>query len=333
MIDPAFDIDEFRGENLPDAIKQLRQQVFIGEQNVPAELEWDELDPVAIHIGIREKNGNHYIGCARFLEPSPGTVIIGRMAVIPGNRRGGCGRQLLHHAIARGFDHFHCHTINLSAQVTAIPFYQNSGFLCVSEEYIEAGIRHRKMTLPCINNLLGALQDNRLSAHLPTPFHHGADTHAWFFSTPDLSSELLTAFAIQARDSIEIYDPALNPDIFDSELLTEYISKMVRQSRYAQVRILVKDDKSIAQSHHALVELAKRLPSGIRIQTGHPDFPDPGPAFVLVDRNMLMFRKDPGSPEGFANFSRPDTVRQLRDSFDDMWKRSRRSRELNTFGL
>ncbi len=329
----AFEIDTFSNQDIPDSIKRLRQQVFVHEQKVPAELEWDELDSVAIHFGIREKISTHYIGCARLLEQPPGLATIGRMAVTSANRLSGIGQQLLHHAVTYCLKRLKCHTITLDSQLTAIPFYQKSGFLCISDQYMEAGIAHRKMSLLCPNNFIGALQDNQLPRHYPSPFHSDADTHSWFFSTPELSRELLTAFAVQAREAIEIQDPTLEPDIFDCPMFVDYVSRMARKSTRAQVRVLLQDDKNLAHSRHSLVELAKRLPSRISIRISHSSGPDLDSAFVLADRNMLLFRKDPNSPEGFANFSRPDKVKPLRDSFNEAWRRSRRSREFNTFGL
>ena len=52
---------------LPE-LRSVRETVFVQEQNVPLELEWDELDPQCIHVIARDAMGfNRYdLGLRRF---------------------------------------------------------------------------------------------------------------------------------------------------------------------------------------------------------------------------------------------------------------------------
>lgn len=119
---------------------RIREQVFIEEQRVPTELEWDGLDEAATHLLATDVSGP--IGCARILPDGQ----IGRMAVIRAKRRQGIGRALLQQAMAvcqsQGWQ-----TIRLSAQEYAIPFYEQAGFKVCSEIYMDANIPHRDMVL------------------------------------------------------------------------------------------------------------------------------------------------------------------------------------------
>jgi predicted GNAT family N-acyltransferase len=119
---------------------RIRQQVFIEEQRVPIELEWDGLDEAATHLLATDVSGA--IGCARILPSGQ----IGRMAVIREKRRQGIGRALLQQAItvcqSQGWQ-----PIRLSAQEYAIPFYEQAGFRVCSEIYMDANIPHRDMVL------------------------------------------------------------------------------------------------------------------------------------------------------------------------------------------
>lgn len=121
-------------------LSAIRQQVFIIEQQVPEALEWDGLDKDAIHL-LAFSTNNSAIGCARIVA---GTI--GRMAVIAGWRNRGVGRALLQAAIGvcrkRGW-----REISISAQVHAIGFYENAGFVVSSDVYMDAGIIHRDMKL------------------------------------------------------------------------------------------------------------------------------------------------------------------------------------------
>jgi predicted GNAT family N-acyltransferase len=122
-------------------LSAIRTEVFIVEQQVPPDLEWDNLDETAIHLLALDADGRG-IGCARILESN----IIGRMAVCKTWRRHGVGGALLATAIHLCRQRSH-DPIRLSAQTHAIPFYERAGFLICSEEYPDAGIPHRDMQL------------------------------------------------------------------------------------------------------------------------------------------------------------------------------------------
>jgi len=117
----------------------VRHAVFVGEQQVPAELETDDLDPLSHHV-VALDAGGLAIGTGR-LTPQRR---IGRMAVLPGWRGQGVGEALLQALVAeaarRGWDE-----ISLHAQVHARDFYARNGFLPEGAEFEEAGIVHQTM--------------------------------------------------------------------------------------------------------------------------------------------------------------------------------------------
>lgn len=125
----------------PD-IAALRRRVFIEEQHVAEHEEWDEADASAIHItALHESDGNtQLIGCARLLDEGQ----IGRMAVrLPWRGRGVGGALLLYTlGVARrqGMP-----SVFLNAQTHAIGFYQRFGFVTTSDEFLDAGIAHKRM--------------------------------------------------------------------------------------------------------------------------------------------------------------------------------------------
>jgi predicted GNAT family N-acyltransferase len=122
-------------------LRQVREQVFIVEQHVPAWVEWDEHDQSATHLLAYDAT-HQVIGCARLL----GTGRIGRMGVFKAWRGKGVGQALLEKAITifkeKGFTE-----INLSSQTHAVSFYDQAGFKVISEAYIDANIWHVDMQL------------------------------------------------------------------------------------------------------------------------------------------------------------------------------------------
>lgn len=119
-------------------LRQIRENVFINEQSVPPELEWDAEDADAIHFLAYE--GDYPIGTARLLPDGH----IGRVSVLKDWRGLHVGDAILHRAIAEA-ERIGLKRQMLSAQVHATPFYERLGFKVVSGEYLDAGIPHVDM--------------------------------------------------------------------------------------------------------------------------------------------------------------------------------------------
>lgn len=119
--------------------RAVRYDVFVQEQNVPVELEWDDMDAVSLHAVVYDEE-DAAIGTGRLLPDGH----IGRMAVRASARGHGIGgailRELMLQAKARGD-----RTVILNAQTQAEPFYQRFGFARSGEEFMEAGIPHVEM--------------------------------------------------------------------------------------------------------------------------------------------------------------------------------------------
>lgn len=125
----------------------IRKCVFIEEQGVPEEMELDEFDLNARHALAYA--GSECIGTARLvtLAGSVGSIgRIGRMAVLPGYREQGVGKQLLK-GLLKVSQSQDIKQIELHAQVTVISFYEQFGFVAQGDIYDEAGIPHRDMIL------------------------------------------------------------------------------------------------------------------------------------------------------------------------------------------
>jgi len=124
-----------------EAIRHIRDQVFVIEQNVPSELEHDDQDSRAVHV-LAFADGVP-VGTGRITPEGK----IGRMAVLAAHRGGGTGRLILEELIAvarrAGLGQVFC-----AAQCRAIPFYERMGFTAEGPVFVEAGIEHRRMFMP-----------------------------------------------------------------------------------------------------------------------------------------------------------------------------------------
>lgn len=122
------------------AIAAIRRTVFIDEQSVPEELEWEEID--AACTWFLAQHGDESVAIVR-LTP---TGRIGRMAVLEGWRGQGIGSHLLAAALAAARQ-AGLPSVELHAQSHALGFYARFGFAVAGPEFDEAGIPHRHMTL------------------------------------------------------------------------------------------------------------------------------------------------------------------------------------------
>lgn len=138
---PEFYIKQVTWSTHEVALRLVRKQVFIIEQHVPRSLEWDEHDATATHL-LAVDCQQVPIACARLLDNGS----IGRMAVLKAWRGKGIGKALLVQAIAL-YQQRACSMVTLSAQLHAIAFYEQSGFVVCSEPYLDANILHVDMQL------------------------------------------------------------------------------------------------------------------------------------------------------------------------------------------
>jgi YbgC/YbaW family acyl-CoA thioester hydrolase len=126
--------------------RAIRTAVFIAEQHIPLEMEWDDADAGAVHAVALNRFGQP-LATGRLLRDASGVARIGRMAAIQALRGSGVGKAvldaLLRAAAARGD-----REVRLHAQTSAQGFYERAGFVPLGEVFEEAGIEHIEMMRP-----------------------------------------------------------------------------------------------------------------------------------------------------------------------------------------
>ncbi|MGX4692731.1 GNAT family N-acetyltransferase [Streptomyces sp. JNUCC 63] len=135
-----------------EACFAVRKEVFVVEQGVPQDIEYDAHDAVAVHV-LAVREGGVPLGTGRLLygeaavaktggEKSVGSL--GRLAVTRDARGLGVGAALVRAiedaARARGLT-----AVDLHAQTHALGFYERLGYTAYGPEFPDAGIPHRAM--------------------------------------------------------------------------------------------------------------------------------------------------------------------------------------------
>lgn len=136
-----FKVSEIAWEEGSHELAAIRRQVFVVEQRVPEDLEWDGADRQCRHVVARDSSGRP-VGTGRLLPDGH----IGRMAVLAPCRGKGVGGAMLRLLIDMARCDGHAKTL-LNAQTYAVPFYIKHGFSTQGEEFMEANIAHRAMGL------------------------------------------------------------------------------------------------------------------------------------------------------------------------------------------
>lgn len=306
----------------PAALRQIRQRVFVEEQKVPPDMEWDEADELAEHY-IAVLPDNTPIAVARVILALDDTAHIGRMAVLPEHRGKGVGQallqQLMKDTAARVND------LQLSAQLHAVPFYQRNGFHICSEQYDDVNIPHHSMRCLAPELVIDAFGQTPSRSR---PMALGDDDQSWLIEQEQSVPALMDSLAGQAVQRIWLYDRLLDHDLYDRQRFRDILSSLARRHRISEVRLLIHDDKPLVKRRHQLVELMRRLPSHISLRLANPDYPLEERPFILADREGVLVRHRFDRPEGFANFADSGRVRLLGDQFQRMWDTARPSMEL-----
>lgn len=313
MIRDDFSVEAASWERDLAELRAVREPVFLVEQNIPPEMEWDELDAKSRHVLARDREGNP-IGTGR-LTPDHA---IGRMAVLSEWRRKGVGeavvRVLLEQARLLGYP-----SVELHAQRHAIPFYAKLGFEPFGDEFVECEIPHRMMRL-ALEPLVG-----RVPAALPPK------PEARILVAEDRSQALtaITDLLADAKYEIAIYTRDLDPALFDVPATLDAIKRIALAGRHAQVRIIVQEPRRPLADGHRLIALAQRLPSVIALRTpvDEHDLNYPS-AFLVTDHRGYFFRTLGSRLDGEGSTYAPGRHAQLSQLFDQTWERSTPSEEL-----
>lgn len=129
------------GEDYPLS-REIREEVFVREQEYPIELEFDEADETCWHLVLTDNE--KAIATARLLKLSEGVFKPGRIAVLKEYRGKNIGAELLTLIIEKAKE-MGAKELHIGAQTYAVGFYEKFGFKTTGEEYMDEHIPHINM--------------------------------------------------------------------------------------------------------------------------------------------------------------------------------------------
>lgn len=274
------------------ALRRVRTRVFVEEQNVPLDLEWDGLDADCVHMLAMA--GEKAIGTGRLTPDGH----IGRMAVIADWRGRGVGAalliQLMKAARARG-DRY----CELNAQVSAIGFYERFGFRTEGETFLDAGIVHRRMHLDYTRDRTPKL----LQGH-------------------DSLAVALLRLARSTRHGFALYAPNLAPRLTAGTEFADALKEVTLSSPHGNIRLLCKEARTVAQADHALLRVVTTLTSQCALhQLGAEDEPT-AEVYAFNDTGGAFHQPCIETAAATSILDSPLAARELKRRFDPLWERS-----------
>ncbi len=313
---PSFHIDRVSWQQAEIDLRILREFVFIREQNVPPELEWDGKDEHCVHMLARDKQGRA-IATARMTPDGH----IGRMAVLRAWRSRGVGSSLLKAlftiATARQLPR-----VQLDAQIQAVDFYLRHGFKPQGETFMDAGIEHQHMTRQI------ASLDEHLNIRDLREQILGKTRDMIRLTSRDDNREAAVRMVAQGDRTLRLFTPNLDPRVFDTEPFIDVVKKLALDNPRSKVYVLILDPTVAVSRGHRIVELARRVSSHVFIHRADEEDKERIDSFMVVDDVGLIHRPHNDRFEGVAEFNNPSEARLLVKEFNDAWERSRPEPEL-----
>jgi hypothetical protein len=153
-----------------------------------------------------------------------------------------------------------------------------------------------------------------------------------FTGAPDAASALRTILA-GARRYLDVQSIALDPNLFDDEVVERLVLDLARKHAMTRVRILVDDVSLLVARGHRLVELARRLPSKLEIRRADEPAPPRETTFVIADNAAVWLVPDVDVYAGWSAARDPVRAERLTVEFERRFERATHDPELRVLSI
>ncbi len=280
-------------------ISAIRRAVFIEEQGVSEEEEWDGLDSSEDTYHLLAYLNGKPTGTARILANGQ----LGRFSVLMPFRHYGIGAKLIQAAINFALLK-NINSIFLYSQLHVIRLYEKFGFTITGKPFLDAGITHKKMVLNMSSqeDLSNAYQEDALIDNIDECTLH------------------LRQMTRCALRNLKVITSELSPLLYSDEDFLNHLSNLARHSRFSEVQILVQDTTKLVGIRHPIIELSQKLPSKIQIKKCRELPQKKHRSYWIFDNKHLLYFNDERNCQGFANYNAEAASKNLLQDFDYLWQ-------------
>lgn len=315
------------------ALRDIRQQVFIEEQRVPEDMEWDAQDESATHFLMFYQQ--EPVATARLLNDGH----IGRVAVLESQRGKGLGADLMRHVVAHARAQG-VQELRLSAQIQAADFYRKLGFSVCSNEYMDAGIPHQDMCWQASDQPDDRLPEiefsspGRFAIHNPEVHKQPTAEIAGLQSISESEAPLQAAKLVdQCRRHLRIYSPEQARWLFNRLDFITACERLISRDSHCKIQILLQRVDSDFLRGRTLLSLAHRFPSLCEIRCQHSELAEQKYVQLMTDAQGFLMLPDNRLREGFVREHTPDQVKRWASQFDELWAGSQSDPAIRRFLL
>lgn len=138
---------------------------------------------------------------------------------------------------------------------------------------------------------------------------------------PAVFAKYLQQMLASGRRYVDILSAQLDPQLFAHPDVCDQLSRLAREHRHAEIRILVKETSALLGKRHALIALQQRLTSKIKIRQLKVAPQNESQGYVIVDQRQLLLQHHDGEFDGFCNTDTAPQAKALLEEFNALWQR------------
>jgi hypothetical protein len=143
----------------------------------------------------------------------------------------------------------------------------------------------------------------------------------------------LVALIAQARHELAVFQPQLEPALFNASATTNALVAFVTAHRHNRVRLLVEDAEQAVRDNPRVVELCRRLSDFVEMRQVGEEHRGLRELFVTADRSGYLHQSDLTRPECVIELHDRGHGGELAQRFEAMWERSEPIAAIRTAGL
>lgn len=306
----SFDAFEVLWAEKSSSLRRIRRQIFQTEQQHPEYKDTDRLDHSSIHW-IATNDDDRIIGLIRMTPEG----IVSQFGVLEDHRHQGVGNSLLELAIQRA------KRFSLTQVFIDLGFSEGTkAFLAKAGFKAEPDTSRLLLTLEPEDRTVQRRSIGATGMDSDVPYKLGEDKQLILLRSESDFKNVILEMAGQARRSIQIYSPLLSHELFDHEALMTICSALARRNKFTKIEMLVFDPHRMIKNGHALLNIARKLPSSIRIKIVDPELRQQHHEYVLVDGLGVIYRGEHDVYAGTACFQNVTDCRRLGRQFTASWE-------------
>ena len=294
-----------------ETLSEIRREVFIEEQGVNEDEEWDALDAQQDTQHFLAYWQQHPVACARTVIETidqQSQLRISRLAVRKPYRGQQIAVKLMRHMMQYALQ-IKQMNIHLHAQQQALGFYLKLGFKPRGETFTDAGIEHQTLFFDMSDGLSGSQSEY---------IYHN---QALRLTTIDDYKQHMAQLLDTCTRRVDIFSHALATDTFAQTTFINALTSLIKRQTKVDIRILVQESRSLTMRHHPLLALAKRLPSRINIMLATELADKPETGYLIVDQKRMVFFNDERQLQGFVKYCGAAQATHQLQEFNYLWNR------------